>query len=144
MAGLNRETRVILFISLTGLVFSLETARAEEAMAPAGLQAASKVEYKSEDARDPFEEEKTEDKGQSKQQAEAKPLPNLQIQGIVWGGGLPQAIINNKVMRVGDTIEGVQITDINKKGVTVFFDSRRYTLSTSLPGTSQSPKHTNP
>ncbi len=131
-------------ISFIGMVFSIKTAKAAETMAPEGYQEAHKIEYKSEDLRDPFQEEKIEIKEQPQVQIETKPLPSLQIQGIIWGGSFPQAIINNKVVRVGDTIEELRITDINKNGVTVFFENRQYNLSTSSPIGSQGLNNKNP
>jgi hypothetical protein len=55
-------------------------------------------------------------------------LPQLNIQGIVWGGEFPQAIINNKVVKIGDSIEGCVVKDINKKGVTLLFGGFEYNL----------------
>ena len=141
--AIGSQTMVSRPISFISMVISPKTAKAAETMAPEGYQEANKIEYKSEDLRDPFQEEKIEIEEQPQVQIETKPLPSLQIQGIVWGGGFPQAIINNKVVRVGDTIEGVRITDINKSGVIVFFGNRQYNLSTSSPITSQDLK-TNP
>jgi len=129
--------RLISFISM---VISLKTVEAVETTALEGSQGGNKIEYKSEKLREPFQEEKIETKEQPQVQIETGPLPTLQIQGIVWGGSIPQAIINSKVFRVGDTIEGVRITDINKKGVTVFFGNRQYNLTTSSPISSQGPK----
>ena len=148
MTGQNKRAIIILFmalaigsqtmvsrpISFMSMVISPKTVEAAEATAPEGSQEANKIEYKSEGLRDPFQEEKIEIE---EEPVQTKPLPALQIQGIVWGGTFPQAIINNKVARVGDTIEGVRITDINKNGVIVFFENRQYNLSTSSPISSQ-------
>jgi len=134
---IGSQTMVSRPISFISMVSSFRTVEAAEATAPEGSQGGNKIEYKSEDLRDPFKKEKIEIKEQPQEQMETKPLPSMQIQGIVWGGGFPQAIINNRVVRVGDTIEGVQITDINKNGVTVFFENRQYTLSPSSPVSSQ-------
>jgi len=131
---IGSQTTVSRLISFMRMVISPKTVEAAEATAPEGSQGANKIEYKSEGLRDPFQEEKIEI---NEQPQEPKPLPALQIQGIVWGGGFPQAIINNKVVRVGDTIEGVRITDINKNGVIVFFENQQYDLSTSSPISSQ-------
>ena len=141
---IGSQTMVSRPISFIGMVFSIKTAEAAETMAPEGYPEANKIEYKSEELRDPFQEEEIEIEEQPQVQIETKPLPSLQIQGIVWGGGFPQAIINNKVMRVGDTIEGVRITDINKNGVTVFFENQKYTLSVSSPVSSQDLGKKNP
>lgn len=141
MTWLNKLAMIILFFIsfIIGVIF-FKTAKAAEPAAQAAPQGASKTEYKSGDSRDPFQEEEIEIEGQVQEQAQARPLPSLQIQGIVWGGSFPQAVINNKVVREGDTIEEAKITDINKSGVTIFFDNRQYTLSTSSPVSSQGPK----
>jgi hypothetical protein len=90
------------------------------------------IEYETKDLRDPFQSpEKKEDATEqiSQEEDNIQPLPSLTIQGIVWGGSLPQAIINNKVVKVGDMIEEARIISINKDGVTVFFGNREYNLS---------------
>ena len=144
MAWINKLAVVILFVSLTGIIFSIKTAKAIEAKAPEGSQETNKIEYKSEGLRNPFEEEKIEIQEQPQVETQAKPLPSLQIQGTVWGGGFPQAIINNKVVKVGDTIEGTMVADINKSGVVLFFENWPYTLSVSSPVSSQGLNKENP
>ncbi len=141
MTWTNKLAVVILFVSLTGIIFSIKTAKAQEAAAAQGSQGGNKIEYKSEGLRDPFREEKIEIKEAPGAKIEAKPLSSLQIQGIVWGGIFPQAIINNKVARTGDTIEGAQIKGIDKSGVTVFFENRQYIFSTSLAVDSRGTKN---
>jgi len=142
--AIGSQTMVSRPISFMSMVIPLKTVTAAEATASEDSQGANKIEYKSEDLKDPFQEEKIEIKEQPQVEIEIKPLPSLQIQGIVWGGGFPQAIINNKVVRVGDTIEEVRITDINKSGVTVFSGNRQYNLSTSSPINSQDLGKKNP
>ncbi|MFA5411316.1 MAG: hypothetical protein WC321_05610 [Candidatus Omnitrophota bacterium] len=91
--------------------------------------------------RDPFQGVKIE-REEKVQEATgpATPPPALTVQGLVWGGAFPQAIINNKVFKVGDTIEEARIIDINKDGVTIFFGGRQYNIeapaavSRKLPG----------
>ncbi len=56
------------------------------------------------------------------------PLPAFKIDGFVWGSSLPQAIINNKVYAVGDTVEGAQIIKIDKDGITFLFQDNVYTV----------------
>jgi len=102
------------------------------------LRDSNKIEYKSGNLRDPFKEERMEGEGgeakekppEKQMPVEIKPLPSLQIQGIIWGSDLPQAIINNKVLKIGDTIEEARITGISKDKVTVFFGNQKYDLST--------------
>lgn len=45
--------------------------------------------------------------------------PPLDIQGLLWGGELPQAIIGHQVYRVGDSVSGMTITEIDYHGITV-------------------------
>lgn len=54
-------------------------------------------------------------------------LPNLSVQGILWGDE-PKVIINHKILKVGDTIEGAQITRITREGVTAQFQGQNFTL----------------
>ena len=50
-------------------------------------------------------------------------LPSsLTIQGLVWGGPRPQAIINGRVYSVGDTVSGGKIISINRDGVRLDYD----------------------
>ena len=45
-------------------------------------------------------------------------LPTFTIQGMVWGGVKPQALINEGLCEKGDIIKGAEIADITKEGVT--------------------------
>jgi len=60
------------------------------------------------------------------------------VQGLIWGGSLPQAIINDKVVSAGDVIDGVSIVGIDKDGVEVSFDKRNHRLASpaieAVPG----------
>jgi len=59
---------------------------------------------------------------------------NLDVQGIIWGGDTPNAIIKSeeesKVLGVGDTISGVKILDISEKGVLILFAGEKFLLKT--------------
>jgi hypothetical protein len=59
---------------------------------------------------------------------EARPLPELKVQGLIWGGNIPQAIINGNVVAVGDVVNEARIEAIDRSGITVFFDKRSYTI----------------
>lgn len=56
-------------------------------------------------------------------------LPKLIVQGLIWGGAFPQAIINNTVVRKGDVISDAKVVEINSEGVTVLFNRKEYNLS---------------
>ena len=104
-----------------------------EEAAPAGPIARPGIAYKTKDLRSPFakpfvEQSETAVEAAKPEAAQApeKHLPALTVQGVIWGGIFPQAIINNKVVRIGDTIEKVGITGINKDGIEVIFEERIY------------------
>ena len=92
-----------------------------------------KVEYKAEGLKNPFqgfvkkagEEASALRPGED---ASAAPPP-LTIQGIVWGGNFPQAIIDNKVVKVGDTVQDAQIVEISRNKVIILFKDRKFNLS---------------
>jgi hypothetical protein len=84
------------------------------------------VEYKASSLRDPFKEDilkkdKPETDIKSSALAPTVSLPKMDVQGLIWGGNFPQAIINNKVYKVGDVIDGAQIKDIAKDGISLNF-----------------------
>lgn len=98
-----------------------------------------KVEWSSENGRDPFEdyisEKPRDDVVQKQDQAltqkeEVVVLPGLTVQGLIWGGNRPCAIINNKVIEQGgETAEGVEITNITRQGIEVNYKGKKFNLS---------------
>jgi hypothetical protein len=103
------------------------------AVAESAAPAPEGVEYKATDLRDPFQFFKIEGKDKPGKQELAQdipdaPLPAMLIQGIICGGTLPQAIINNKIVKVGDTIEGAEVIEISKEAVIVHFGRRDHEL----------------
>lgn len=103
----------------------------------------SRVRYGAENLKDPFQQPSidgdregipvTDDRVIPPDKLEV-PLPPLLVQGIVWGGSFPQAIINNKVVKVGDVVEGVQVVSIDKSGVKVYFEGNQHTLQPPAGG----------
>lgn len=90
------------------------------------------VKYTAEGLRDPFESYLIKEKAvgiKEKGAAVGQVLPSLVVQGIIWGGSFPQAIINDKVVKIGDEVERARILEISKEGVVVLYDNRRYDLS---------------
>jgi len=53
------------------------------------------------------------------EQEPSSPSPQVVVQGLIWGGERPQAVINGEVYDVGDTIEGARIVSISGTGVTM-------------------------
>lgn len=68
-------------------------------------------------------------------EAPPQPPPSLRVRGILWGGKDAQAIINDKVYRVGDTVAGVKILSIDRRGVTVEYRGEPMMYTTAAPAT---------
>jgi hypothetical protein len=124
----KKRVRIFLIIGILICLFNeikaMPEAAPENSLIP-------NIEYKAGESRDPFQSPQKEKqiKGQLPQkQIQEKPLPALAVKGIVWGGKFPQAIINNRIVKIGDNVDEVQIVDINKSGVTVSFENRQYNL----------------
>ncbi|MDD5155347.1 MAG: hypothetical protein PHF11_02545 [Candidatus Omnitrophica bacterium] len=108
----------------------------EQKQAKAGILTLPRVEYKSEGLRDPFEgvfhTETAAASGTYMQLTQAAPAqvppPSLSVQGIIWGGKMPLAIIDNKVVKVGDTVSDAKIVSIGKSGIEVIFKNYIFTL----------------
>jgi len=52
--------------------------------------------------------------------------PSLKIQGVFWDCDSARAIINNKIVKAGDIIEGAKIVSIEKDNITIFFVNRQF------------------
>jgi len=88
------------------------------------------VEYVCERIKDPFQANIIRTVSSEVPQPEDITPPSVEIQGIIWGGDVPQAIIDNTVVRPGDTVQGdIRIISINKEGVAVFYNNQRFMLS---------------
>ncbi len=151
-----RKDKIILSIVLTFIYAFLliatvyaEVAAVKNTVAPkasAGGISRSKEEFKADNVVDPFRDpfEAQPVKKATVEDTPARSLPELKLQGIIRGALLNQAIINNKIVKLGDIIQEAKVTKIDKDGVTVFFDNKSYTLDSpsgaSLQGTNQKPK----
>lgn len=56
------------------------------------------------------------------------PLPDVIVSGIIWNSDRPQAIINEQIVNIGDTILGIEITEIRKTGIDGLFHGRTVTI----------------
>ncbi len=96
------------------------------------VPARPEVKYKAEGLKDPFkgvEQKAVTPQGAFDQTQQAKPLPPMTVNGLIWGGAFPQAIVNNRVVKIGDMLDSeVKVVDITREGVVVFFDYKNYSL----------------
>ena len=89
------------------------------------------IEYKADGLRNPFEQPSVLSESEGTGSSGEKAMPKLVVHGIIWGSSLPQAIINNKEVKVGDTVEGADVVDISKEGVIILFAGIEHKLSTA-------------
>lgn len=112
-------------LSASVLISGAARAQSEEDPAP-------KVIFDPKGLKDPFrspeEKEKPPEEIPEAEAVEARPLPELRVQGLIWGGKIPQAIVNGTVVTVGDVISEARIEAIGRSGITVFFDKRSYDI----------------
>ena len=51
-------------------------------------------------------------------------LPPLEVQGIILGKQEPRAIVNQRIVKKGDLVEGAEILAITQKGIRIFFKGK--------------------
>lgn len=103
-------------------------ARPKEAYAGEGLN---------EPFRPPFADEVasgTESRG--KEVAVVQP-PALDVQGVIKGWKFDQAIINGKIVKVGDEVEGAKILNIEKNAISIIYNNVNFDLPTPAAKTLQ-------
>lgn len=83
------------------------------------------------EGRDPFASQLPGARGAQRELSDM-PRPQLSINGIVWQTSMPQAIVNNQVVKIGDEIsQDIRIIGISKEGVTVEYEGKTFFYSSS-------------
>ena len=125
---LKKLTFCLGFLSLLSLILTFSLAGAQLSPKP-GLP---KVEYTGQGLRDPFQSPfelyKPVEEPEEKPPPVIGGLSHLEVQGIIWDSKIPQAIINNTVVKAGEVIEGAEILAIRKEGVYVLYEGKQYIL----------------
>lgn len=77
-----------------------------------------------------IQEAKKDDKGRFRPEAikEFVKLPTLNLSGIIKGRGEPMAIIDNKVIGVGDMIKGAFVVKIGSDSVNMVYKDQEFVL----------------
>ena len=57
----------------------------------------------------------------------------LRLQGIVWGVQPPKAIINDRIVTIGESVNGAQVIAIDRDGITVDYQGQRAVLRLPSP-----------
>ncbi|MBI4597261.1 MAG: hypothetical protein HY737_02530 [Candidatus Omnitrophica bacterium] len=70
-----------------------------------------------------------DDDGKNAKKLAKTPMPVLELQGVLWGGPKPSAIINSEVYGVGEAVKGVIIKSVDRTGVKVEFQGQVLTLT---------------
>ena len=129
-----------LFAEPTGYKMIKELEKRENAPGPE-LILRPNVDYDAQDFRDPFSEPLPDAKKSAQVVEKAEPVtekpPVLTIQGLIWGGEISQAIVNNKVLKEGDSIEGAKVVSIRKNGITILYQGKEYEIA-SIQGKAKS------
>jgi len=98
-----------------------------------GVKPADQARYTAFDLRDPLQSLLPEPRGpEAARPQESRTVsarapslpPSLRLEGVVWGGAVPQAIIGQGVYGVGDAVEGATIKSIGRDGITVEFQGQ--------------------
>lgn len=120
---------IIYFVSLCFVVFC-HTGYAE-------IKTLKTISFDATGLKDPFRSLLPEKKIEIRPEIEKQPeiivsAPELKIQGIIWGGKFPQAIINNHVIKEGESLDGAEpiiIVGIKQKEVVVLFKNKIFTYA---------------
>jgi len=94
-----------------------------------------KLAYDASDLKDPFDDFLPKAKVKSSAKIagigaeQVAPLPSFAVQGLIWGGSLPQAVIDDQVVKVGDVIQDAEIVEISKEGIKVLYNKKIHKLA---------------
>ncbi|MFA5004802.1 MAG: general secretion pathway protein GspB [Candidatus Omnitrophota bacterium] len=139
---MHREKIIIICgLMLTGFILrpAIVSAQAEEKAKTRPAQkealpiARPVVEYTAASFKDPFRLFKPAKEIKNIQVVEI-PVnpPELRVSGLVWGAENPQAVVNGKVVKVGDIIEEARIESIGKGGIVIEFSGKKFTIPVTM------------
>lgn len=126
-----RVRKNILIMSLLGLIiYSLRIGK----LAFCEEEAFNRIELNEKNFRDPFvsllpSKEIIYQAKPAKTEPGQPTLPDFSVQGLIWGTGKPQAIINNKVYNIGEQVEGAKIIEISRDGVKVSYQDKIFLVA---------------
>ncbi len=96
--------------------------------------------YDSMSFRDPFEPtlpidlmqpEKVDNQQKVTVREEQIVPPTFSVQGVIWGGDIPLAIIDNSVVKIGDVVKDASIVDIKKEKIEFVYKGRYFEIPTT-------------
>ena len=106
---------------------------AEERAAPGekGVErkSLSELKYTGREYRDPLDDGGLAEKGSAEKTEALFPKENFLVSAVIWGSDKPRAIVNSKIMAVGDALDGARIVAIDREGVHVKFGGQDILLA---------------
>ena len=66
--------------------------------------------------------------------------PALRITGLVWNSDKPQAIINGKILGLGNEVDGSKLIAVRQNEVDVIYAGRQFTINANQPVKNESKK----
>ncbi|MDP8260057.1 MAG: hypothetical protein P9L96_03540 [Candidatus Gygaella obscura] len=67
--------------------------------------------------------------------------PTFSVQGVIWGGDIPLAIIDNSVVKIGDVMKDASIVDIKKEKIEFVYKGRYFEIPTTYATNEYIPKN---
>jgi hypothetical protein len=114
--------------------------QAEAAARDVAIPALPTVQYTADHVRDPLKSllpeapatsQTSSTSTQAPRPAAVPAAPAVSVQGVLWGGSHPKAIVNGEVYAVGDLVQGARIVSIHRDGVTVESQGKSFQLPLS-------------
>lgn len=91
------------------------------------------VKYTGSDSRDPLDNsailKEVGEAAEKKEEAAVPSTEGLTLSAVIWGSRIPQAIINDKIVTVGEPVDGGKVVGIAKEGVRIDFQGREVLLA---------------
>ena len=106
---------------------------------PTAEAAPLSLTYASKELHDPFASVLPQEAPHAKRAAKPSetpketPLPTLHLQGLMYGGGEPRAIIDGQIVGEGDRVGTVEVVEIRKDGVLLSHQKHAFLLKTGSP-----------
>ncbi|MBM3248931.1 MAG: hypothetical protein FJZ10_05905 [Candidatus Omnitrophica bacterium] len=112
-------------------------AQGEQLGAEAKNDSNSMATYNADVYRDPFipvikKEEAVSQQGGPETGAIEVAPPEFDVKGMIWNTDSPQAIIDGKILRLGDEVKDAKIIEISKEGVKLLFRGRVITAKPKI------------
>lgn len=98
------------------------------------VKGVGEVKYIGRENRDPLDNSMILEKPkevvvvEEKKEERVFPKENFSVSAVIWGSKIPQAIINDKIVTVGEVLDGGKIIGIDKKGIHIDFEGREVLL----------------